>query len=399
MKELEFLTLDGLKSIFGRSGSHFTPEPGSVCDNCQTELHGLYCSKCGQTADPHHRSILHLTWEAIEGLLHLDGRLWRTLPSLFFRPDLLSADLMARRIARHVPPLRLFLVALLLFMFAAEHRMEQMRDQAAESAHQAQEIARDPARLKAAIAKIDAEAAKDYAATVREARNDYDNDLKGADTPAEKADVLATYQRSLAEAATERDTTVRDAAKAVTAGQHEAANMFLTPEQGQAIADDSAKQIRTNPKVNASPNKAFLVKLNTAFNKAMGNLDLFYVTIFTWGHRLAILLLPIMGLSLGLLYVYKRKIFIYDHLLVSANILSFLFLTNALMLALPSPMDGWLAGLLIFWTPVNIFMTLRGAYGSSILGATLKTLILWFMATLSFTLLLMGVVYVAMTSM
>ena len=34
-------------------------------------------------------------------------------------------------------------------------------------------------------------------------------------------------------------------------------------------------------------------------------------------------------------------------------------------------------GLVAIWTPINLFQTLRGAYGSSILGAILKTLIVW----------------------
>ena len=130
----------------------------------------------------------------------------------------------------------------------------------------------------------------------------------------------------------------------------------------------------------------------------MNNLALFYVTSFTWGHRLAILLWPIMGFSLGLLYVNKRKYFIYDHMLVAANILSFLFLTNAVAFSLPYGLGGWFSLILMVWTPVNMFMTLRGAYGSSILGAILKTLILWGMATFSFVCVLLGVVYVAMMS-
>ncbi len=400
MKELELLSLDGLKSFFKRDHDHFVPEEGSVCDNCQTELQGLYCYRCGQTADPHHRSILHLTWEAIEGLLHLDGRLWRTVPALFFRPGRLNRDLLERKIARHVPPLRLFLVSLLLFMFAAEHKLEQMREEGVERAHAAAEIAHDPVKLKAAVDRINTQAAADYKAAVLEARADYDDSLKDADNQSEKDTALRIYNKDLAEAAKERDDTIRDSVQAAQRGETADLDLFaMTPDQARAMAEANDKAMQNNRHLKNAKPDGFLMKLGHAVNKALGNLDLFYVTLFTWGHRLAILLLPIMGFSLGLLYVHKRQYYIYDHLLVSANLLSFLFLTNALALAMPGQWGGYLALVLMFWTPVNIFMTLRGGYGSSIFGAVLKTLILWFLATMSFTILLLGVVYVAMTSL
>ena len=57
--------------------------------------------------------------ETIESLFHFDGRLRRTAPALFLRPGGLARDYMEGRIARHVPPFRTFLVALLLFVFCA----------------------------------------------------------------------------------------------------------------------------------------------------------------------------------------------------------------------------------------------------------------------------------------
>ncbi len=400
MKELELLSLDGLKSFFKRDNGHFVPEEGSVCDNCQTELQGLYCYRCGQTADPHHRSILHLTWEAIEGLLHLDGRLWRTVPALFFRPGRLNRDLLERKIARHVPPLRLFLVSLLLFMFAAEHKLEQMREEGVERAHAAAEIAHDPVKLKAAVDRINIQALAEYKGAVLEAKADYDEALKDAETQAEKDAALNAYNKDLADAVMDRDDTIRDAVQSAQRGETGDLDLFaITPDQARTMAEANDKAMQNNRHLKNAKQMGFFIKMGHALNQALRNLDLFYVTLFTWGHRLAILLLPIMGFSLGLLYVHKRQYYIYDHLLVSANLLSFLFLTNALALALPDPLGGYLAVILMFWTPVNIFMTLRGAYGSSIFGAVLKTLILWFLATLSFTVLLLGVVYVAMTSL
>ncbi len=396
MKELELLSLDGLKSVFGGK-SHYHPEPGDVCANCQTELQGLYCYVCGQTADPHHRSILHLTWEAIEGLLHLDGRLWRTLPDLFFRPGRLNRDLLERRIARHVPPLRLFLVALLLFMFAAEAKLEHLREAGLERAHAAAAPA-SPAKVKAAADAIRADALKEYAESAKDAQDDYADALKDAKTPAEKTLAEAQYKRDLGIAANVRDVTVGTADQAAAHPSGDLGLFSVTPEKAREQALESERKLAQEPPATSAAGKINAV-VHHAVNKVMSNLDLFYVNLFTWGHRLAILLLPIMGLSLGLVYVYNRKYFIYDHLLVAANLMSFSFLTNAVMLAVPDVAGGYLAMALMVWTPINIFMTLRGAYQSSIIGALIKTVILWSVATTAFFLLVAGVTYMAMMSL
>ena len=52
--------------------------------------------------------------EAAEGLLHIDGRLWRTLPDLMLRPARLTRAYLEGHRAPQIPPLRLFLVVLLM---------------------------------------------------------------------------------------------------------------------------------------------------------------------------------------------------------------------------------------------------------------------------------------------
>jgi hypothetical protein len=59
-------------------------------------------------------------WDGIEGLTHLDGRLGQTLPPLFFDPGRLARDHLEGRRQRHVPPFRLFLISLLIFMCVLE---------------------------------------------------------------------------------------------------------------------------------------------------------------------------------------------------------------------------------------------------------------------------------------
>ena len=79
-----------------------------------------------------------------------------------------------------------------------------------------------------------------------------------------------------------------------------------------------------------------------------------------------------------------------DHLLVATNLLSFSFLTNAVGMVLPKPLIAPWFLLLVFWTPINLFQTLRGGYGSSILGALLKSSIVWIMSFTAFAILVVG---------
>ncbi len=86
---------------------------GTPCHNCATPLQGPWCHACGQSGEDFHRSIVRLAGEVVEGLLHFDGRLWRTLPDLIFRPDRLTRSYLEGHRAPQIPPLRLFLVVLL----------------------------------------------------------------------------------------------------------------------------------------------------------------------------------------------------------------------------------------------------------------------------------------------
>ena len=63
---------------------------------------------------------------------------------------------------------------------------------------------------------------------------------------------------------------------------------------------------------------------------------------------------------------------------------------------LPLDWMGPAAGVAALWIPVNLFQTLRGAYGSSIVGAVLKTLFVWVSAIVSFAVLLAGLIIFAL---
>ncbi|MDP8916789.1 MAG: DUF3667 domain-containing protein [Pseudomonadota bacterium] len=87
------------------------------CANCGTHLTGPYCHQCGQKGHLHTR-IWHMAEDFVEGVMHFDGRLWRTLPLLVLRPGRLSRSWIEGKRVRYVAPLHIFLFGIFLFFLA-----------------------------------------------------------------------------------------------------------------------------------------------------------------------------------------------------------------------------------------------------------------------------------------
>lgn len=389
-KELELFSAEGVVSFFKRSKhDEFTLTEGQKCLNCDTELVGRFCHVCAQDASSHHRNIFHIIFSGIEGLFHIDARLWRTIPPLFFNPGALAKDYIDGRINRHVPPFRTFLVALLVFIVASEQVAHHLTKEAEHHAEAAAHDLNDPAKIKALGVQMVADAQKDREIALAEAKSNYDEDINTATDEADKAKAKAAYDQQVAK--------LNEAYSAIVTNPEAAAKARLEREArgpfglgNHTTKDGLNVNFRVNdegtPKGDAM--KAKLVN-------ALGNPHALMLTMFSWGHRLTALLLPIMTLFLGLMYVYKRRFYLFDHFLVSCNILSFAFFTNGIVLFMPESWRQYGFMLLTVWTPVNMFMTLKGAYGSGWFGALVKTLMLWFMTMFSFSVLIGLIFYVS----
>lgn len=92
----------------------------SHCLNCGAAVGNNFCSVCGQETVLHVPSVREFFHEFIGHYVALEGKLWKTLALLIFRPGRLTADYIAGRRARYVVPLRLYLTLSVLF-FALLH--------------------------------------------------------------------------------------------------------------------------------------------------------------------------------------------------------------------------------------------------------------------------------------
>lgn len=93
-----------------------THRAASQCLNCGNVVTGAYCSACGQKAHVH-RSLAAIGHDIIHGVLHLDGKLWNTLPLLALKPGKLTRRFIEGERAKFVSPMAMFLFSIFA-MFA-----------------------------------------------------------------------------------------------------------------------------------------------------------------------------------------------------------------------------------------------------------------------------------------
>ena len=78
------------------------------CLNCGARLIGPYCAACGQKAHIH-RSLRAFLGDFVAGLMNFEGKFWRTLPMLAWRPGEMTRRYIAGERARFISPVALYL--------------------------------------------------------------------------------------------------------------------------------------------------------------------------------------------------------------------------------------------------------------------------------------------------
>ena len=270
---------------------------GLRCANCGVGLQGPFCHACGQSQEDFERSIGALVPEAFETLFHADSRLPHTLRGLILKPASLTRDYLAGRRASQTPPLRLFLVIVLLFFFVGGlHGTSEPT-----GLHLKQDAHLDTARLE----------------------------LDGS---------LAARQFA----------------------------NWLNPRLGYAATHKN--------------------EFGRVFEGQF--------------HEMAILFLPIATLILGLLFVGRRRLFLFDHAIFSMHSLSFmgLLFTATTLIGMIPGLRG-VAGLIGVAAPVHLFVHMRGTYRISVVGTLLRMLLLFFLSLVAVTFLLVAGVGLGLSDM
>jgi hypothetical protein len=129
---------------------------------------------------------------------------------------------------------------------------------------------------------------------------------------------------------------------------------------------------------------------------ALKDPDAYLRSLTDWSHQFAILMLPIAALMLSVLFVFKRGVYVFDHLIFSMHSLSFqgLLLTAVFLGGLAVDWAGWF----LWLAPVHLFFHMRRAYGISSLGALIRMFLLFIASAVAFVFLMLGLMFAGLAT-
>jgi hypothetical protein len=327
-------------------------EPGTPCPNCETPLQGPYCYNCGQLAENFERNVIHLLVEGVESFFHFDGRFFHTLPNLVRKPGWLTRSYLDGKRAYQIPPMRLFLVVLLLVFFVGGLGLG--ADKSVHANYQVKTLDQLQAEQQA---KVQSKLAEQHITV----------------GPVPSGQPPISFQLG--------DDDDKAAASPPTSGAASATAPPKPPTPEQAA--EKRRQA------------AIVQWMTERFELARKNPELFSMILETWAHRFAILMLPIAALFLSILFVFQRRFYVFDHVIFSLHSLSFqgLLLTVYFLLkALTSYAD-----ILLLAAPVHLFVHMRGVYGTSVIGTLLRMFLLFIGSCVAAMMLMLGLIWVGLS--
>src|SRR5213596_4142148 len=97
------------------------------CENCGAQLQGHWCAQCGQAAVDYRRSFRYVIADVLDSFLNWDSKFFTTIALLILKPWRLTNEFLAGKRVRYVNPLRLYLLASILFFFAVNYGAKGIR--------------------------------------------------------------------------------------------------------------------------------------------------------------------------------------------------------------------------------------------------------------------------------
>jgi hypothetical protein len=317
------------------------PRQLTQCENCGAELVGHYCAQCGQAAIDYRRSFRHVIGDMLESFLNWDSKFFTTIALLILKPWRLTNEFLAGKRVRYVNPLRLYLVASILFFFAVNYGARGLKF--------------EPGKLEP----------KD--------RAEIEAELKDEDLPPAAREKLAAWLRGSSPSPASEPST--NTPSPVPSGSPNASPSSPAPE-----TDTHKKQYG---KIGERPFAVFDsdAKTSTPFERwiearakeKMGEhgtkMGLFISTLFSNLPYMMGCCIPLFACVLKVLYI-RRRIFYIDHLIYALHIHTF-FYTAIMLIVLatialnrfaPGAVAGWLIAFLWIAFVTQVFLSIRYVY-------------------------------------
>ena len=320
------------------------PHQPDQCLNCGTPLTGAYCHACGQQGHVH-RTMGAFMHDLLHGALHFEGKLWRTLPMLAFKPGALTRRYIDGERARFVSPMALFLFG--VFLMFAVFQMLGFTAPTDLSADEAVESGMSAAR----------EAAADEIALVEER-------LAGASMTAEERIAVEERKAELEQLLQDEPAAERSLMREFAAGFADGAqgNDSEAVPTGEGVdADDPSVRADLSDLSQQGTGIEFIDK---AIEKWTDNPSLMLYKLQANAYKFSWLLIPISIPFVWLLFFWKRRFGSYDHAIFVTYSLSFMTLLfiAASVLGLIGFPSGLITLSILVIPPIHLYKQLRGAY-------------------------------------
>lgn len=303
----------------GGSGDHGHTH-GGACLNCGTALIGSHCHACGQAAHVH-KTLGAFFHDLLRGVFHFEGKIWRTLPLLAWRPGKLTREYIDGRRASYIGPIALFLFCLFL-MFGV---------------------------------------VKQFGGDITNATDVSVNDkhIKG----------LAPNQAELGRLERQRATLIAEH-RPTAAIDGEIGGR----KQGIAVMKDLRQPVQATLGGGDQPLvQSNLPALNEVLRKAQANPQLAMFKLQSNAYKFAWLLIPISVPFLWLLFPFNRRFGAYDHTVFVTYSLSFMMLLTAMATLGAAAGISGAAGAITLIAPWHIYRQVRHAYGLTRFAAVWRT--------------------------
>jgi hypothetical protein len=308
------------------------------CRNCGAYLGdppGKFCPNCGQDTANHPPTFWEFVHEFVTHYVALEGKLWKTLWLLFFKPAELTREYRAGRKLRYISPLRLYITASFLFFLVvkvagwgsmvninlpeAENESvvigASLKDLRSADVAVRGEVANAKAEVAAAMDEVKTELSKALADSKREA-----GDRISADVSASATDAANASAQAGAENAENR---ISNTAKV---------KMECAPDE------HACKWIETRVK-RKWEGKSTRDTLQELYSGAMSNIP---YALF--------MLLPLFAVMTKLIY-FNRGLYFGEHMVYALHVHAFTFFVLLLIALVPDPISG-----LIFFAAIIYYL-------------------------------------------
>ncbi|TAJ10747.1 DUF3667 domain-containing protein [Marinilabiliaceae bacterium JC017] len=301
-----------------------------TCKNCDTRFSGKFCPNCGQSVKEIQQPISFLIIDFVGTMMAFDARLFKTLAAVLLKPGQLTADFLAGKRARYMPPFRFYVfISFVMFLLISNITSSSIK----ESGYRSDDLVD--------VADMDPQALADSI------KNSTDS-------------VYVSIRMEL-----DGVSDSLDVAQETIPGMEGIRKGFETVKKSITDDDDIAGNSVMERRI----------------KKIMNYPELYMNKLYQYLSWALFILMPLFACLLWLAFRRSQSLYI-GHLIFSINIHSFLFTIITLMIVInmifPGNTSHW-EGHLLWLVPIYQIVGARILYNRSWIRSTLKMMGVWFL--------------------